>query len=534
MRSAVLYNFLLEANIMACIAILLMIPLRKFLRKQLGNRALCFGWLLVALRLLCPLALPNPLINGIRSPFAPDAAIRPIAGQVRVRFADLLSDIQTFLMRTNNYRSSPSQQVVLQLQNDMYNARIPILLAKIFLIGMAVVAVWFVIVNLHFRRKLRKDRIEELSGNMLDQYRALCAERRVKPLPVYFVDPLPSACLVGVFHPYIALPLTSLPEEIPTVLTHEICHYQNKDHLWGVLRLLCCVIHWFNPLVWAAAAMCRTDIELRCDDRVVTAMDQACRERYANALLHAASKKKAPGLTVLATGMTMTGKRLKNRVTTIVHHAKPIRFLMILFFLVSSMCLVGAFSTAETQLNPRLTFKTNSINVGMLSPSKAFEQAQEVFRLNGYDQLPYFSNVHWSTIPDDFSGGCLVLAEAEEGIFQVGFSADGEVVSINLIPENSIDCFTDCYEDNGYLLPEKSRQQLADDLIAYVKTIAPSTGNQISTWDVYTMTSFFDDTRYAGYEFYGQEGDYLVTIIVQIQPRVMLVNYVDNLRGGNG
>ena len=57
MRSAYIYNFLIEANIMACIAILLMIPLRKFFRKQLGNNALCFGWLLTAIRLLCPISL---------------------------------------------------------------------------------------------------------------------------------------------------------------------------------------------------------------------------------------------------------------------------------------------------------------------------------------------------------------------------------------------------------------------------------------------------------------------------------------------
>ena len=60
MRSAFVYNFLIEANIMASIAIILMIPLRKFFRKQLGNSAICFGWLLVAIRLLCPLSLGDP------------------------------------------------------------------------------------------------------------------------------------------------------------------------------------------------------------------------------------------------------------------------------------------------------------------------------------------------------------------------------------------------------------------------------------------------------------------------------------------
>ena len=51
MRTAVLYNFLLEATIIASIAILLMIPIRKFLRKYLGSGVLCFAWLLVAVGL---------------------------------------------------------------------------------------------------------------------------------------------------------------------------------------------------------------------------------------------------------------------------------------------------------------------------------------------------------------------------------------------------------------------------------------------------------------------------------------------------
>ena len=42
MRTATVYNFLIEANIMASLAILLMIPIRKFLRPRLGSRALCF------------------------------------------------------------------------------------------------------------------------------------------------------------------------------------------------------------------------------------------------------------------------------------------------------------------------------------------------------------------------------------------------------------------------------------------------------------------------------------------------------------
>ena len=146
-----------------------------------------------------------------------------------------------------------------------------------------------------FRKTLRNNRIEEISGELKDLYLQLCKERKVKPVSVYFTDPVPGACLVGVFKPYIVLPLITAPQDVKNVLTHEVCHLKNKDHLWGVLRLFCCAIHWFNPLVWIAASMSRTDSELRCDDRVTGPMNESERKEYANVLVLAAARKSMPG-----------------------------------------------------------------------------------------------------------------------------------------------------------------------------------------------------------------------------------------------
>ena len=346
MRSAFVYNFLIEANIMASIAIILMIPLRKFFRKQLGNSAICFGWLLVAIRLLCPLSLVNPLIHEIRSPFAADVAIRPIAGQIKVRVSDALEGLSRVFWRADN---QSAYEVTNRLQDGIENASASITLAKIWLVGVLLVIAWFLFCNIRFRMRLRADRIEPITGELKDQFDELCRQRKIRPVPVYFTDPLPSACLVGVFRPYIALPLSAAPQDVIHVLTHEICHIKNRDHLWGILRLLCCAIHWFNPLVWIAASMSRTDSELRCDDRVTQPMNQEERKSYASVLVLAAARRNAPGLGVLATGMTMTGKRLKTRVATVMQNRKPLRWLTISFAILSSMCLIGAFATSETK-----------------------------------------------------------------------------------------------------------------------------------------------------------------------------------------
>ena len=321
MRTAVVYNFLLEANLMASIAILLMLPIRRFLRGRLGSRAIYFAWLLVAVRLLCPLTLPNPAINGIRSPFAMDSAIRPIAGQLMVRFQDILSRVEQLM---EEHPALPGSAAVAKDMNHllegMYNGMLPLTLMKIYLAGAALVLIWFAAANLRFRLRLRAGRIEPISGRLLEQYELLCRQRNVRPIPVYFTDPLPSACLVGVFRPYIALPLSAPPQEAVQVLTHEVCHYKGGDHLWALLRLLCCTVHWFNPLVWAAAYMSRTDGELACDERVIDKLKPQQRLDYAHVLVLAAARRNAPGVGVLATGMTMTGKKLKKRVNSILHN----------------------------------------------------------------------------------------------------------------------------------------------------------------------------------------------------------------------
>lgn len=383
MRTALIYNFLLEATIIASIGIVLMLIIRKLFRKQLGNRAIAFAWLLVAIRLLCPLSLPNPLINEIRSPHASDQAIRPIAGQVKVRVTDFVNDLQTISYRQDWDRDGLAHTVINDLERGLYNGRVPYALMWGYAIGAGCVAAWFVIQNVRFRHMLKAGRVEPISGEVENAYHELCKQKGIKPLPVYYTDPLPSACLVGVVKPYIALPLTSKPHETIQVLTHEICHYKGWDHIWGVIRLLCCIVHWFNPLVWIAANASMADSELACDERVIRNMEETQRQDYASVLVLAASRRNAPGMAVLATGMTMTGKKLRERVRNIVNDSKVLRWFAITFAAMACMLLVCAFATSEYFPKLKINTGIQTAKAVVLSPvsneEEAIRQAEEIW-----------------------------------------------------------------------------------------------------------------------------------------------------------
>lgn len=481
MRKAMLYNFLLEATIIASIAIVLMLLVRKFFRKWLGSRAIAFAWLLVAIRLLCPLSLPNPAINEIRSPYAPDQAIRPIAGQVQVRMKDLAGDLARMQYRLDLDRDNAMVKTFRSIEGAIYNGRFAEGAFWVYIAGAACVTVWFVFRNIRFRHMLRTGRVEALSGKVETEYHQLCVRRRAKPLPVYYTDPLPSACLVGVFQPYIALPLTSRPVETVRVLEHEICHYKGRDHLWGVVRLLCCIVHWFNPLVWLAASVSMNDCELACDERVVQALSEEERRAYAEILVLAAARKNAPGLPVLATGMTMTGKKLKERVRSIVHNSKTVRWLAIVFSTVACAALVCAFATSE--FVPSVRFSLGSAGPTAVYAKTAIEDSNAAEkRAKELWQSTYLAyraeRCEWST--EKRLGGYVVNTR----------SAGGEQTAVmTLLPDGTVVHFDNASESPWYestpvegKVTDESWDELGAYLLDFMDSVLPGHSNTVEAF----------------------------------------------------
>ena len=149
-------------------------------------------------------------------------------------------------------------------------------------------------------------------------------------------------------HPQIALPLTLRPEELDSVLAHEVCHLRAGDTRWALLRILCLAAHWFNPLVWLAARLSRLDAEMACDDRVTSGMDPDERLRYAGTLVLSVARRGAPGLAVTASGMSMNGRQMKQRLRSIVASERIQRRVCTVFLLLAMLATFLSFGTAES------------------------------------------------------------------------------------------------------------------------------------------------------------------------------------------
>lgn len=356
LRAAEVFSYLLEAAVFGGLLILLLMAVRRFFRRQLGSRAIWAAWLLVAIRLLAPLALPNPVMDQLRPAQSTVVAARPVADQVRVRLTDAALDLSQAL---GTAKSPSSAQTVTGQNYDVadFLGDMAAYTSKgwtgkwflyLYIAGAAAVALWMLITNAVFGRRMRNSRVALLSGELLETYHDLCREQHRHPLPVYLADPLPCACIVGAIRPYIALPLSMPRDQAKMALLHELAHDRGHDTWWAMLRNVCCVAQWFNPLVWLGARLSRQDCELACDERVIQSMDTEERRAYAAVLVASAARRTSPGVAVVATGMTMTGKRLKQRLAAILESRAVRRGALVSFAALSCAALIAAFATAET------------------------------------------------------------------------------------------------------------------------------------------------------------------------------------------
>ncbi len=202
-------------------------------------------------------------------------------------------------------------------------------LLRVWIAGMAVTGFVFLLSNLRFARRLRRSR-RLLEKNIL---------------PVYVTEAVETPCLFGLFRP--AIYLTRLVAEEPRhrqyAVAHELTHHRHGDGIWSALRCVCLVLHWYNPLVWWAAALSREDGELACDEKTIAALGEEHRADYGRVLIDLTCRKRTDLLRA-ATMMTGSGKSLKQRITLIAKKPKMAVYTLIAVLLVAVVAVGCTFT----------------------------------------------------------------------------------------------------------------------------------------------------------------------------------------------
>ncbi len=336
MRSMTVYNFLLESALWGSVLISAVLIVRAALRRGIGSKAVYLAWLLVAARLLLPIALPNPHMNALRPTLSTDTAARPIADQIRTRFIDALDGITDALYPDDSADAS----IIRKFAKDTDRGRTGNAALMLYACGSIITAIIILCRNAHYRRRMWRNRVGALEGEAADMYGELCERLNVKPVPIFYIDRIADARLIGVFKPFIAIPLDTPPCRLRLLLTQQLCHLRAKDGIWSLVRCICLTLHWMNIFAWLAAWYSRIDCELACDEHVTALLDEPL--QYSNELaLHPSRLKWS--ILLVSTGVSLNSAQHRRRVSAAIRPKRTKRWKRVLCAIFGIIAAIAAF-----------------------------------------------------------------------------------------------------------------------------------------------------------------------------------------------
>lgn len=288
-----LINNVVQIGLTVSAAALVLFLLRRVMKKRYPARAICFVWVLLAIRLLIPVQLTLPdapvQVTPIRAVTVDMSPREEMQSTAQAAAAD-----ETRTPRVSVYRGDEMWHEVPVGWN------FPVAKMMFILWGAGILAflgwqAYSYIGFVYLARETGQAAERDTLRRVFEEQKQSLGIRRDIPLVVTPAADCPM--LAGFLRPALYLPDEALSEqEALFVFRHELTHLKRGD-LWLKLLLTAArAVHWFNPLVYLMARFAQEDIELACDDAVVRGMDGAQRRAYGETILKSATaqvKKRA-------------------------------------------------------------------------------------------------------------------------------------------------------------------------------------------------------------------------------------------------
>lgn len=351
---------MLEWIISSSILIAVVMLLRRLLKGRIDLRLQYALWGLVLVRLLLPVSLGSSslsVMNQVERSRTYQEAVQPESNKPETEhFGYIVGENADFpvldaetpvvvipnsgAVMENTGNTGQNQAMVPELppQQEVLDAasgnrfELKTALPIVWFGGSVLLGVWFALTNLFFGARLRKSRI---------------AVDTAQKLPVYVSRVVDTPCLFGCFCPAVYLTEKVMADERVTrhAVEHELTHYRHRDHIWAVLRCVCLVIHWYNPLVWWAAVLSQKDAELACDESTILRLGEGERAEYGRTLLRLTCEKRTV-LLHTATTMTGSGKSIRERISLIVNRPKMAVYTLVAVVIIAAIAVGCTFTGA--------------------------------------------------------------------------------------------------------------------------------------------------------------------------------------------
>lgn len=275
-----IFYWLLNMSITAAITGLLILPVRRI--KKIPRRVTVFLWIIPFLRMALPF--------GLNSPYSLMSLLSKITTKTIVIYQP--TDALGFSMM-NSLGAADSYFPITYKVNILESVfRVA---SVIWVIVFLAVLLMLVITYITTMQEVKD------STHLKDN--------------IYLSEKVISPGVYGIVKPKIILPASYKDTDMEFVILHEEAHIRSLDNLWRTVAVVITAAHWFNPLSWLFLKGFLADLELACDERVLTKLGADRAKAYALTLLE--SKQSA---TIFTSGFG--GAKIRTRIENILSFKK--------------------------------------------------------------------------------------------------------------------------------------------------------------------------------------------------------------------
>lgn len=350
-----IWGYIVEATIFGSVTGLIILLIKTLLKNKINKRYAYLLWIILVIKLIIPFGPESniSLFNSIPINSNMENILSSNRGQLENNDAKLddinsnsnASQTNDYIEADNNtnevnstnstskdnYSSKEDNENVGQSNQVINNTaltpivgtnkdKLSTILSFIWLFGFIFAIVTHMAIYIYFIKDLKKS--STLKYERLEKILKKCKLQLNinKNIQVIVHDKINSPSLVGMFKVNIILPehLINLSEkELNHIFLHELCHYKNKDnYIDNLLGVLQCV-HWFNPLIHYYFKKMRNDMEIACDERVLSVLNEDEHNKYGITMLNVLEKINFNSKVRVGLNMANDKKTMRERVELI-------------------------------------------------------------------------------------------------------------------------------------------------------------------------------------------------------------------------
>jgi len=345
-----LFLKLLNMSISASWLVLFVIAVR-FLVKKAPRALVCLLWLAVGIRLVCPFSIESVFsLVPTAEPIPPEIIY---SENTQMGDGTVIGDILPVTPPVSDETVTPPlvtlpEEPVQTLPKEDAVTLLGIS-SLVWSCGVVLMLSYMLISYIVLRMRVRVSVVSE-KGVML-------------------CDSIESPFILGFVKPRIYIPSAMPSEQVTFVLAHEKAHIKRRDYIWKPLGFLLLSVYWFNPVMWLAYILLCKDIELACDEKVISLRGDDYKREYSNTLLSCSMPKKIISACPLAFGEVGVKERIKN----VMSYKKPTLWIIIASLLALTVAAVCFLTNPKKDVTDEAQRQHDFDELTVLDASSTFD-----------------------------------------------------------------------------------------------------------------------------------------------------------------